>query len=216
MFEALQQLVGNLITAAVVPSWHGHSGTNKVTSVLVQLIKAYCADVFLHGFTHLSEQRYHPLSWLTERANEFSRLDCNTATDRLAQGQQWMDTWFGRPARGFVPPAWQFGPLTPDILQAHGFHHWMAYTRLVVAQTQYPLATWSWDAGRVAALGLVGEAVGNIQYRFEQQRLPCVVFHPNDVARGYFVRGLRLIERFLQRGYQPLLVRDVARTRRTI
>ena len=216
MFDVLQRLVGDKITVAVVPCWHGHLGKNNVTSMLVQLVETYCRDVFLHGFTHLSEQRYHPLSWLTGRANEFSGLDYIMAADRLVRGQQWMDTWFGGPARGFVPPAWQFGPLTPHILQAHGFHYWMGYSRLMVAQTWYPLATWSWDAGRIAALGLVGEVVGNVQYHLTQHRLPCIVLHPNDVARGYFVRGVRLIERFLQLGYQPMLVRDIAKIGSTI
>ncbi|NOK63703.1 MAG: DUF2334 domain-containing protein [Chloroflexi bacterium AL-W] len=215
MLHTLQPFVGNTINAAVVPCWHGNS-THHVTAMLVHLVNAYCGDVLLHGFTHLSVQTYHPLTWLTECANEFSGLDHVTAADRLGQGQQWMYEWFGKPARGFVPPAWQFGSLTPPILRAYGFHYWMGYTCLEFRErTRYPLATWSWDAGRIAVLGLVGDLVGHVHYRLSQRRLPCIVFHPNDVVRGYFARGLQLIERLLLAGYQPILVRDIEKIRGT-
>lgn len=208
MLQALDPLVGTNVAAAVVPRWHGQSG---VDANLSALIETRCGEVLLHGCTHRTACWWHPLALLTNRANEFSRLPLPIALIRIRVGRALLQRWFDAPITGFVPPAWQMGPLTPAALAQCGLHYGLCWSSRVMGTGQrQPLATWSWDAGRVAVAGLLGEWAGAARVWLTRSAIPCVVLHPADVARGYLARALALVRWLLASGRKPVLPGQLA------
>ena len=59
------------------------------------------------------------------------------------------------------------------------------------------LATYSWDCGRFGCIGHLGNTIGRALSLFPR-RLPCVVIHPADVARGFLEQALSLIDSLMR------------------
>lgn len=203
MLHALRPLVGRAVAAAVVPHWHGQPGIN---AELAALVREHCGEVLLHGCTHQTACWWHPLAVLTGQANEFSRLALPAALARLQIGRALLRRWFAAPVAGFVPPAWQSGPLNLPALARCGLHYGLYFSCCAATSgARWPLATWSWDTGRLAWPGLVGEWLGTARALLLPRAVPCVVLHPADVARGYLERALERVRMLLAAGRRPLL-----------
>lgn len=199
----LTPLIRRHVAAAVVPQWHGQPWTDD--GGFAGWVKGHFGEVLLHGCTHHRSRGGSLLSRLIGRADEFAGMPAAAAVERLRCGQAILAEAFGRPAMGFVPPAWQSGPVCPALLTACGLHYCAGLTRIErVGRRPVPLSTWSWDAGKVPQLGLLGEAAGAAMSALRRHSLPCVVFHPRDLDRGYVPRGLTLIETFLSAGRRPV------------
>ena len=208
ILDHLEPLLDGVVSGAVVPKWHGEPLTDASDN-FVGLVKERFGQVLLHGYTHQRPEGWGPLTWLTDRADELAGLPAAAAIERLQQGQAIMQQVFDAPCRGLVAPAWQMGHLTPNMLKSAGISYAVGLTRLVNgAGGAVPLATWSWDAGRLAALGYITEWLGRLTFAIHRHALPCLVFHPADVERGFLHRGLRLIRTLLDAGYQPILLSD--------
>lgn len=199
---------GAPLAAAVVPCWHGQPLT--AAPGFAAEVRALFDERLLHGHTHHT-RRGGALGALTGQANEFTGLSAAAAAEKLRLGQALFAEAFGAPAVGFVPPAWQCGPLTPALLAQHGLRYCVGLWGLGRAHgASLPLATWSWDAGVIAALGWAGEALGTARAWAWPQAMPCVVVHPADAARGYLPRILRRIEGLLAGGRRPVTVARTA------
>jgi hypothetical protein len=91
------------------------------------------------------------------------------------------------------------------VLVVSGFRYSVGFTGVESTDGErFPLSTWSWDAGVVAPLGVTGEAVGNVLAAVRPEAVPCVVFHPLDVERGFLPRGMALVKKFLAEGRKPV------------
>jgi predicted deacetylase len=197
---------GCVPSAAVVPCWHGA----PLDAGFAAFVRARFGEVLLHGYTHRARAGLDPLAWLTRGGNEFSRRDARDAAARLAAGQAALAAAFGAPAAGFVPPAWQSGALSRASLAAAGLSFYAGFFRLERADGRVlPLATLSWDAGRVAALGLAGEWAGRVRAACDRRAVVCVVLHPADVGRGFLPGALRRIAA-LARIDRPLALGELA------
>lgn len=205
----LKPLVQGPINAALVPNWHGESPA-PATPGFGAFVRTHFDEVLLHGYTHCRNHGGSLLSCLTHKSDEFSGSPGTEAIERLRRGQAVMAELLGEPARGFIPPAWQRGPITLRLLSECGLHYCVGLTGIECANgRRIPLSTWSWDAGVIAELGYLGEATGAITFAVRRRALPCVVFHPVDVRRGHLPRGLRLVQAFLAKGRQPATFRDI-------
>ncbi len=209
ILKSLAPLVQRTVAVAVVPCWHGRTSL-RYESAFHTYLREQCGEILLHGYTHQCRYLAHPLAMLTGNANEFSGLSRIDAYMRLKMGKMMLARWFDPPIHGFVPPAWQYGRLDRDLLGASGLSYGLRFFHLEpVYGPHLPLATWSWDTGRIAALGLLGELVGQVGQILHPDRLPCIVLHPADIQRGFLTRGLRLVQNLLNAGYCPVLPGDV-------
>ena len=205
------QLVGNQVAAGVVPRWH-HEERREDGGAYRALITERFGEVLLHGCTHRQERASGLISALTGKANEFGGISITDAIARVLEGQDVLGNLVGAPVRGFIPPAWDRGPLTARLLQACGLEFYVGMMGIEhVDGTTVPLSTWSWDSGAIAQLGNIGDLFGHVAFALRPQSVPCVTFHPADVERGFLARGIRLIERLLEKGRKPVLFQDVAR-----
>jgi predicted deacetylase len=209
--DALRPLIGGAVAGAVVPCWHGSTSTSDY-AFWEHTRKCY-GEVLLHGYTHRSQRRFEPTSLLTEQANEFTGLSLAEAQDRVQQGQAALGDLLGTLAHGFVPPAWQPGPLTPAALASAGLRYQLSFRYLSTIEEKHPLTVWSWDCGRIAALGLLGGTFGTLHFTWCPTHLPCVVLHPRDVARGFLRHALARVQQLLASGRQPMLPRELVKGR---
>ena len=208
ILTALSPLVGTHLAAAVVPAWHGDDARTKPE--FWSLVENSFDEVLLHGYRHCNDKRSTWLSCLTDRADEFSRLNDAECEQRVAAGASWASEMFGERRIGFLPPAWQRGRLTSELLARHGL-------RIIVGQhamtsrdgQQVPLATWSWDCGRIGWLGPVAEWYGSARKWWWPHALPVVAIHPADVQRGYLPRSVAICRQLLAEGRRPVIAQQL-------
>lgn len=203
--DALQPRVGKAMSAAVVAEPTEKFGSPDFQS----LVKENFTEIALHGFSHQSRLRWDPISLLTNRANEFSWMPQSQAKVRLHLGQEALNRSLGAPASVFIPPAWCLGAITIQTAADAGLSAIVTLRRLLTREGRIPLAISSWDCGRMALLGYAGEWFGRVR-----SGIPCVTFHPADVRRGFLTRGIRMLDRLLERGFQPTTFAQLATRRK--
>jgi predicted deacetylase len=197
--------VGTALCAAVIPAgFRGHPDAE-----LAALVQSNCREIALHGYSHLTRRRLHPVALLTRNSSEFIGLSPEELRRRLQRGQSILQENFGQAASVLIPPAWCAGALTPAIAEDCGLPLLAGLTNLVSRAWKLPLAVYSWDLGRVGRLGIWGELLGHMSCR-RNAAVPCVVLHPADVSRNLLKRGLGLIDRLLAKGYSPVTFADLA------
>ncbi len=202
---AIRPLVGRRASAAVVPRWHGQPLEGEAQGALKRLVDDGFDEVLLHGWEHRQRRPSGIVSALTLMSNEFGGLPFTSALARVMDGCERLAELFGAWPTGFVPPAWDRGPATSRLLSACGLDVYVGMTALERAGApSVPLSTWSWDSGAIAQLGYLGDLAGRVMFALRPRSVPCVVFHPADVARGFVGRGVRLIEALLADGRRPL------------
>lgn len=205
----LEPLVGQQMSAAIVPRWHGNSLCTS-DATYRDLLKRF-SEHLLHGWTHQSAGRLRPLSLLTGAADEFWGLDEATILERIEFAQSDFRELTGRIAVGFLPPAWQL-PIRACRLRSLGFV--MRFSCLESCRDPggiQPLSTSSWDWGRLGWLGYGGEWMGELARRTNRAATPCIAIHPIDVSRGYFARALRMIEALSRHGYRAVTPSELMR-----
>jgi len=208
ILSQLQPLLHGQISAAVVPCWHGCSLAQADTAFQQQLTQF--GEHLLHGHYHHQPSHTGWVSRLTNQANEFTGLSAHEAEQRLHWGQQVLQEAMGLEVAGFVPPAWQWGGVTPALMSRCDLRFGVGFHAIYgVAGGCWHLSTWSWDTGRIASLGYVAHGLGLLQWALRPRAIPCLVFHPADDERGFLPLGVRLVRFFLNRGYRPIMFRDV-------
>jgi hypothetical protein len=207
--DKLEPVVGQQMSAAIVPRWHG-SSLCRSSPTYRDLLGKF-SEQLLHGWTHQSGGRIRPLSLLTGASDEFWGLDEATILERLKFAQADFRELTGSHAEGFVPPAWQL-PIRASRLSLLKFV--MRFRCLESCRGHHgaqPLATSSWDWGRLGWLGYGGERAGELLRRTGKNAIPCIAIHPIDVRRGYFARALRLIEALARNGYRAVTASELIR-----
>jgi Uncharacterized protein conserved in bacteria (DUF2334) len=207
--EKLEPVLGQQMSAAIVPRWHGN-GLCTSNATYRDLLTRF-SELLLHGWTHQGAGRIRPLSLLTGASDEFWGLDEATILERLKFAQADFRELTGSNAEGFVPPAWQL-PIRASRLSPLKF---VLRFRCLESCRDHcgpqPLATSSWDWGRLGWLGYGGEWTGALLRRASKNAIPCIAIHPIDVRRGYFARALRLIEALARNGYRAVTASELIR-----
>lgn len=203
VLDALRPLVGNAVALAVTPKPDGLAWpTGTATDKLRRVLDESAGEVLLHGLTHRRRWSLDPLSWLIGRADELVGLPRAQVLARTREGLEVLRTRVGREVRGVVPPGWRSGYLG-ELLGALGLSFLIGMGTLVTASgTRRALATWSWDAGPVAAAGWMLEWAGSARAR--GTATPVVVVHPADVKRAFLPRALKRIRQLLDDGRVPV------------
>src|SRR4051794_20588673 len=98
--QALAPLVGNAMTAALVPCWGGVPITDQDGDFLKRVRDEY-ADIVLHGYEHFRPVGGGLVSKIADGKDEMNGLDPAETDRRLALGQEIFSRYLGQPARGF-------------------------------------------------------------------------------------------------------------------
>jgi hypothetical protein len=209
VFAALRPLVGDAVSAAVIPKPEGMAWpTDAAADALRRALHQTKGEILLHGLTHRRRWSLDPLSWLIGRSDELAGLSRAQVLDRVREGLETIHAEIGRNVCGAVPPGWRSGCLG-EALGTLGLSFLIGMCALVTAAgRRRALATWSWDAGPVAALGWPLEWAGCTMAR--GAATPVVVLHPADVQRGFLPRALRRIQRLLEEGHVPVSFEHLA------
>lgn len=209
ILDALRPLVGYAVAMAVTPKPDGLAWpTGTATDSLRRALHESAGEVLLHGLTHRRRWSLDPLSWLIGRADELVGLPRAQVLARAREGLEVIRARVGREVRGAVPPGWRSGHLG-ELLGALGLSFLIGMGTLVTASgARRSLATWSWDAGPVAAAGWILEWAGSAMAR--GAATPVVVLHPADVKRGFLPRALHRIQLLLNDGRVPVSFESLA------
>jgi hypothetical protein len=211
MLRDLSPLVGRRLACAVVPDWHGEWPL-AAHPEYSRLLRDSSEELLLHGYAHRRRSGCGPATLLAERSDEMNGLGVDDTRRTIERGQRVFTEVFGRPARGFVAPAWQRGhmrfggadsPLngltTPERLG-----YVLGFVSLDSRDGQkIPLATWTWDCGRWACLGHAGHVTGWLLQSL-LRGAPVLAMHPRDLHRGFWPRILRVTRRLLEAGHVPV------------
>ncbi|MDB5343433.1 MAG: hypothetical protein JWP89_1810 [Schlesneria sp.] len=207
--QSMAPLVGNMMSAAVVPCWGGVPLGDNDRAFLDRVRDEY-ANILLHGYEHFRPGRRGLKSKIADGKDEMNGLDPAETDRRLAAGQEILERVMGQPACGFIAPTYQIGFATPERLAKFGIHYTVGYGKVATSSGQrLPLATWVWDVSPIRLLCRVGYRLGQIQYRFRKHALPCVVLHPLDLERGFLPQIELTVQRLLRAGRQPVLLESL-------
>jgi predicted deacetylase len=212
--RAIAPLVGDRLSSAVVPCWHGAPlGAGRRDARFLRLLERSAGDFLMHGFSH-RQDRPGLIAALSGRSNELDGLSLDQTRRRLEAGRAILARSLARPVEGFVPPAWRSGRAGMAELARQGFRFRAGFASLEsVDAPTLALATWSWDWGVLAPLGPVGARLGDALHRLRPGALPCVVLHPADADRGLLPRAVRVVERLLGEGRSPVLLSEISPAR---
>lgn len=204
--EAMAPLIGNAMSAAVVPCWAGVPLCENDRPFLDR-VRAEYANIQLHGYEHFRPGRGGMRSKIADGKDEMNGLDEAETDRRLAAGQELLERWLGQRASGFIAPTYAIGRATPGRLAKVGIHYTVGYGSVITSTGEsLPLATWVWDVSPIRLLCRAGYRLGEIQYRFRKRALPCVVLHPLDLERGFLPQIVKTVQRLLQAGRRPVLL----------
>jgi predicted deacetylase len=207
--KSLAPMVGNAMAAAVVPCWGGVPLCEKDRPFLDR-VRAEYANIQLHGYEHFRPGRRGLYSKIAEGKDEMKGLDPAETDRRLAAGQEILERWMGQPASGFIAPTYRTGFATPDRLAKYGIHYTVGYRQVVTSSGQrLRLSSWIWDVSPIRLLCRAGYRLGEFQYRFRGNALPCVVLHPLDLERGFLPQIEQTVQKLLHAGRQPVLLESL-------
>ena len=202
MIRELAPLVGRRLSLGVVPDWHGAWPLTEHPDYC-RLLAECSEELLLHGCFHRRQRGWGPTTWLAEGSDEMNGFDAVETRHAIAHGQRTFAAVFGRPARGFLAPAWQAGHVRACDGPATTLDHVLGYFSLQsMTGRRIPLATWSWDCGRWGWLGHVGHGIGTLQ-RSIGRGVPSLAIHPRDLDRGFWPTILRLTRALLDDGHEP-------------
>jgi uncharacterized protein len=210
IFGRLEPLVGRAISAAVIPCpegapWPRVSGAR----ILRHLVANGAREVVAHGWAHRRAASLDPVSRIIGRCDEFAGLDEATTGRLIKQALRSTQELVGRSVFGFVAPAWR-SRHAPAWLREDSLRFVAGWSRLHrLRRPALPLATWFWDAGPIAALGLLTN-LGSRWRTLRRAAIPVIVIHPADARRGYLPRAVARVERQLSRGGRPVVFEELA------
>ena len=140
----------------VVPDHKGSSPIHSGTAFASRL-RAWSdagVDMFVHGWFHIDRSEHDgalarfKAKRMTAGEAEFLGLDHATARARMSNGRKLLEDIIGRPAVGFIAPAWLYGEGAKAALVEEGFalaedhmNVWRPATGEVVARG--PVITWA-------------------------------------------------------------------------
>jgi len=211
--KAVSPVVGDRVSAAVIPCWRGNPlGESVGDAEFVDFVAEGFGEVLQHGYTH-HQKRFGLISLLSGRSNELSGLTERETRERLAMGRERLGRLMGGTIAGFVAPAWQTGRASAKVLGDLGFDYAVGFgSARVCGGPTIPLATWSWDWGVAPGLGRCGGWLGACVGAVRPAAVPCVVIHPLDVDRGWLPSCLRVVDRLRELGRSPVLFSELVRS----
>lgn len=178
-------------------------------------------EMFVHGWYHKDMAEHAGLAsfkarHMTAGEGEFLGLTEAVAAQRMADGKALIEDAIGRPAAGFIAPAWLYGPGALAALAAADFdlaedhlRVWNARNQAVLARG--PVVTW---ASRSRMRQLSSLAVAALaRNTFGALQVARVAVHPGDTGVPALLESITRTYRAFARGrvagrYRELLTGD--------
>lgn len=155
-------------------------------------------EMFVHGWFHQDRSEHTGVAALKARhmtasEGEFLGLSRAEAARRMAEGKALVEDAIGRPAAGFIAPAWLYGPGAMEALQESGFElaedHmkvWRPASGEVLAKG--PVITWASRSRARTASSLLAAMLGRTFLGpLETVR---VAVHPGDVTKESILESI--------------------------
>lgn len=155
-------------------------------------------EMFVHGWFHQDRSEHTGVAALkakhmTASEGEFLGLSREEAARRMAEGKALVEDAIGRPAAGFIAPAWLYGPGALEALAESGFalaeDHmkvWRPASGEIVAKG--PVITWASRSGPRTASSLLAAWAGrNVLGPLPTVR---VAVHPGDVTKASILESI--------------------------
>ena len=143
---------------------------------------------------------------MTASEGEFLGLSQAEAARRMADGRELIEDVIGRPAAGFIAPAWLYGEGARAALRQAGFalaedhmRVWRPGDGTVLARG--PVLTWASRSTMRTASSLAVAALG----RHALRALPTVrvAVHPGDISKRSIVASIEATVRCLRATHRP-------------
>ena len=162
-------------------------------------------EMFVHGWFHRDDAAHKGLArlkahHLTAGEGEFLDLTATEAARRMADGKALVEDIIGRPASGFVAPAWLYGSSALEALAASGFALAEDHMRVWSPQTgatlaRGPVITWASRTRARTASSLAFATLARTVLRpLKNVR---IAVHPNDVTKASIVSSIdRTVQAF--------------------
>ena len=202
MIRDLAPFIGRRLSLGVVPNWcrQWHLTAHPE---YCRLVREGSEELLLHGYFHRRQRGWGPTTWLVEGSDEMNGLGVDETRRTIERGQQVFYDVFGKPAGGFVAPAWRAGHVRPARATALGLEYVLGYFTLEsAAGRRIRLTTWTWDCGRWGWLGHVGHGLGGLMQSLGHG-VPTLAIHPRDLDRGFWPKILRLTQELVETGFEP-------------
>ena len=207
----LEPLVGRRISLGVVPNWLGRWPL-AAYPVYCRLLQERSEELLLHGYFHRRGRGWGPVTLLAG-TDEMNGLDAMETRGVMERAQRDFTHVFGERARVFLAPAWQRGHVRPIDASGYGVEHILGFFSLDSAAGRHvPLATATWDCGRLRWLGHVGHTAGALLRSF-RGRVPVLAIHPTDLANGFWPKIMKFTEQLLEAGHTPTTVSALVEAR---
>lgn len=155
-------------------------------------------EMFVHGWFHRDLADHSGLARLKARhmtagEGEFLGLSAAEAARRMAAGKALLEDIIGRPAAGFVAPAWLYGPGAMEALSRSGFalaedhmRVWQPATGATLARG--PVVTWASRTRLRTASSLAFASLARTVLR--PLRTVRIAVHPGDVSKGSILASI--------------------------
>lgn len=212
LLALLRPHVGDRIALLVVPDHWGEAPIVPGSPFAVRLRGWVDAglELFLHGYFHRDTAAHARLGdrlrarWMTAGEGEFLALGRDEARRRIERGLELIEAIAGRPAAGFVAPAWLYGRGAADALRDCG-----------IALAEDHLRVWSPADGRVLSRSPVITWAARTPARRRSslaaaaliRRLPVrdlrVGVHPGDCRSTRLMRSIETTLRIAARDHRP-------------
>ncbi len=208
----IRNRIQDRFACAVVPDWHAQGSDYSTNQQREFAEMVHCDQWLMHGLTHRRESRRGLISWATDASDEFSGLSVMEIQSRVDASKAWINRVYGQSVCGLVPPAWQL-PTASESLDGIDFVMRFGTLESCYGRQRFPLRTYSYDWGHLPLIArgatwasCCWASTGQWfdQSRLASRRIPCLAIHPADVCRGWLPRIERWLDRFLDRGFQPI------------
>jgi hypothetical protein len=206
----LAPLLGRRLSFAVVPNWLGEWPLASHPEYC-QLVRENSEELLLHGYFHRRQRGWGPTTLLTGGSDEMNGLTPEETRLILERGQRVLVEAFGKPAPGFLAPAWKRGSVRLSEGNTRGLEHVLGFFSLEARDgRRIPIATWTWDCGRWGWLGNVGHGIGWLLQSLNRG-VPALAIHPRDLERGFWPHIIQLTRELLDSGYEPSTPTELCR-----
>lgn len=155
-------------------------------------------EMFVHGWFHQDRAQHRGAAafmarHMTDSEGEFLGLDQAEAARRMAAGKAVVEDAIGRPAAGFIAPAWLYGAGAIAALAESGFalaedHLRVWHPATGVAVARGPVVTWASRSAARTASSLL--AAGLARALLAPLTTVRVAVHPGDVTKPSIVASI--------------------------
>lgn len=157
-------------------------------------------EMFVHGWYHKDTARHRGAAkfkarHMTAGEGEFLGLDAATALARMLDGKALIEDVIGRPAAGFIAPAWLYGEGARVALRRAAFpiaeDHWRVWRpadERILARG--PVVTWASRSVPRLASSLAVAALARAA--LPATRIVRVAAHPGDVTKASLLASIDL------------------------